>query len=219
MNNFSFQSATEQELPLQTSWEDAPARDFTLSSIDFETDKAGRPIEIGLARIHLGTGEIDRAFWTRLSGEGGCLQAHYPSLCGYLRDGIMLAHNKATERRCLFAGLVVPPPARLWVDSLNVFRALLPLLGSYSLSDLVSHLGLDVDAALAKVCPEMGRLQPHHALWDTISTGLAVHALISRPGLEHLSLRQLSTLMPSQGIRPRVAHGETAGDWNAPITG
>jgi hypothetical protein len=217
MTAFDFQSPSQTELPIQTSWEDAPVASFTLSSIDFETDEDGRPTEIGLTKINLGTGRIEDAYWTRLNGGNACLQPLYPKIRPFLRDQIMLAHNRGTEVRCLFAGLVVPPPARLWVDSLNVFKGMLPLLRTYELSEVAATLGVDVMPALLEVWPEARGFGPHNALWDSAATGLALHKLISQSNLSHLTLRQLAAIMPRQGLRPKINPGEASGDWQSSV--
>lgn len=213
MNEFPFHSPTEQELPLETSWLDALAGSFTLNCVDFETDRDQRPTEIGLTRIHLGTGIIDKAYWTRLSGAYGCLQPFYPQIRGFLHEQIALAHNKATEQRCLFVGLIIPPPVKLWLDSLNIFRALLPLLRSYSLSDIISFLQIDVGTALEPTWPTARQLGPHNALWDSASTGLALHKLLAMAQNNHLSLQQLSQLMPRHAERPKTITHDT--DWKS----
>ncbi len=217
MTAFNFNSPTEMELGLQTSWEDAPASSFTVSGIDFETNDDGHPTEIGLAKINLGTGRLEAAFWTRLNGGSGCLQPFYPQIRDFLRDQVRLAHNKATEVRCLYRGLMIPPPERLWIDSLNVFKGSLPLLRSYSLSDVTATLGVDVMPALLEVWPQAKGFGPHNALWDSAATCLALHKLISKPEMSHLTLRQLAAIRPRQGLRPGINPGEASGDWQAPL--
>ena len=214
MNNFPFHSSTEQELQLETTWLDTLASTFTVTSIDFETNKAGRPTEIGLTQTNLSTGAIEKGLWMMLDGSSGCMQLNYPNLREFLLKTILLAHNKATEERCLWIGLIIPPPARLWLDSLNIARALLPQLGSYALSEIVDTLKIDVAAALTPAWPEAQLLRPHHALWDSAATGLVLHRLLQHH--PHLTLRQLATLMPRTADRPRTTPHQTSDQWQDP---
>lgn len=179
---------------------------FAFAAIDFETtgSVSGYPVEPWQVGVVLCTPGEEPVFWEsllrvgprpfhpRAPGRHAQLRealARAPSLEECLTElrsllaGIpLLAHNAATEKKCLQQSL---PMERFgpWLDSLKLSRAAWPTLPSHKLEDLLHILNLG---------PQMQTRFPeraaHDALYDAWGSSLIFSHLLQQPAWAEASL-------------------------------
>lgn len=171
-------------------------RDVPFAAIDFESAGVARgqtdvPIQVGLAVLC--AGRIDDVFASYIRSErpvawnarrvhgitdadladAPLLPALWPELRARLAGRWVVAHGAGTERRFLraFPGHGFGP----WVDTLALFQAALPMLGSHSLSALAMTCGCE--AACQALTPDF---RWHDARCDAVATLVLLRWLIDR---------------------------------------
>lgn len=178
---------------------------FVFAAIDFETtgSVAGYPVEpwqIGVVRLEgdgfrfwdhwLRVG--DRPFHPQAPGRheqvrheleaAPALHELLPDLRRFCGGVPLVAHNAATERKCLRDAV---PMERLgpWIDTLKLSRALWPELDSHTLGDLLVTHGLR--ERVAALLPDR---QEHDALFDAAGSAVLLRFMLSLPVCRDLSL-------------------------------
>lgn len=182
---------------------------FPFVAIDFETtgSVAGYPVEpwqIGIAvfspqeepvlwESYLKIG--DRPFHPRAPGRHAkirhelsmapTLEECLPVLRSLCQQHPLLAHNVATEQKCLHDQL---PMERWgpWLDSLKICRSAWPGLPSHRLEDILFKLELLPD--LHVIFPDR---EAHDALYDAYGSALILQYLMSQKEWEDVSLELL----------------------------
>ncbi len=170
-------------------------RDSRFTAIDFESAGAARgktdvPVQIGMASWSLEESHHD-AYVSHLStdqpiqwsaqkvhgitkedlADAPSLLSLWPECKNRLKDAVVVAHGRGTEKRFLraFPGHGFGP----WVDTLQLARALWPELEDHSLGALCDKL--DLTAAIQELVPDKNW---HDALFDAIaSLILLVHII------------------------------------------
>ena len=99
-----------------------------------------------------------------------------------LNNSYLLAHNVSVERKMLSRKLSEWKPEG-YIDTLKLSRALLPEIGSHSLSSLVRSLNLDVVLA-GKV--ETG---PHRAGYDSLATAYLFCELLNLAKTRNIDIK------------------------------
>ncbi len=116
----------------------------------------------------------------------------WPTLDGWLSGRLIVAHNAATEKKCL--GEAFPMHTfGPWVDTLSLARIAYPALSSHQLGDLVDALGLR--GRLTTVCQG---LAPHDAFYDACASALLLEHLLHLPGWDDLRVEDLVQARPSR---------------------
>jgi DNA polymerase-3 subunit epsilon len=178
---------------------------FAFAALDFETTGAvaGYPVEpwqIGVVRVDAQGARCwehwlrvgPRPFHPRAPGRheqvrgelerAPFLQDLVPELRGLCGGVPMVAHNVATEQKCLRDAV---PMERFgpWIDTLKLSRALWPGLRSHKLGDLLAGFGLrdQVTACL----PERGE---HDALFDAMGSAVLLIHILELPVCANISL-------------------------------
>lgn len=188
-----------------------PARDATLTALDFETTGPvpgwpDEPWQMGL--VTLRNGRIDagslfeaylrvgeRPFNPHAPGRyrqvrdtlavAPALSDLWPALSPRLLEGPLIAHNAAVERGWLRK---TAPLHRMgpWIDTLRLLRMAYPGWPSYTLEDALEALGLL--PRVTALCP--GRA-PHDALFDAVGCAAIVEYLLEQPGWASVSVSRL----------------------------
>lgn len=182
---------------------------FAYAAIDFETTGAvaGYPVEpwqVGVVLMQPGEAPVcwesllrvgPRPFHPQAPGrharirdqleEAPTLEACLVDLRRLCSGRLLLAHNCATEKKCLRDQL---PMERWgpWLDSLKLSRAAWPGLPSHKLEDLLRQF--DLMTACQEALP--GR-EAHDALFDAYASVLIFQYLRRQPGWETVSLNLL----------------------------
>jgi DNA polymerase III subunit epsilon len=182
------------------------------AAIDFETAGAARgmtdyPIQIGMAKwsVHKG---FEQDFVSYLECKASILwvsqKVHgitnkdlvnapsllslWPEVEHKLRNAVIVAHGKGTEKRFLraFVGHQFEP----WLDTLWLSRAVYPKCSSYSLSKLCDELGLT---------DQVKHLVPNRHWHDALFDANASLILLKHIILEHDLARQpLASILNTQ---------------------
>lgn len=115
------------------------------------------------------------------------IQDLWPVLRQWLVDRLLVAHNAATEKKCLGEQF---PMHRFgpWVDTLSLARTAYPDAPSHRLGELLSALKLRQQADA--MCPG---LEAHDALYDACATGILLEHLLHLPGWDSLTIEDLAT--------------------------
>lgn len=98
----------------------------------------------------------------------------------------MLAHNCATEKKCLRDQLPMEKWGP-WLDSLTLSRAAWPDLASHKLEELL--LRLELMDKLQNTFPDR---EAHDALFDAYGSALLLTHLLDQPGWADSSLKLLT---------------------------
>lgn len=127
-------------------------------ALDFETDEAGRPWQLGAARFL--DGKLAETRDWRFA-DGNVLEK-WEEIYGLLRDRMLVAHNLACEKTILTR---LAPITRLgpWTDTLKIARKRYPGLKSYELGALCAAFGC---------VPEMAGRTWHDGLYDAVACGM-----------------------------------------------
>lgn len=190
------------------------ARTAICTALDFETTGSvpgyrNEPWQLGLIEIHAGELAADSAFDSLLRVGKRPFNPHAPGRHGERRMEIaaaptltclwprlqpvltgrpLVAHNASTERRMLGDTF---PMHRFgpWIDTLALARYTFPGLASYSLEQVVGHLGLtaNVDA----LCP--GRTW-HDAFYDAVAGACLLQHVLHLPGWESVTVETLASI-------------------------
>ena len=128
-------------------------------ALDFETDSAGRPWQLGAARF--GGEDADVCEWRDWRFRDGQVMAHWEEISGFLAGKRLVAHNLACEKTILTR---VAPLTRWgpWADTLKIARKRYPDLASYELGDLCRTFAC---------VPEMPGRTWHDGLYDAVACG------------------------------------------------
>lgn len=194
----------------------------TFAAIDFETtgSVAGYPVEpwqVGVVVVTAGEAPVfwesllrvgDRPFHPKAPGrharirdelaEAPCLQECLPELRRYCLGRPLLAHNAATERKCL-RDYVPMEPWGPWIDSLKLSRAAWPELKSHRLEDLLQRLDL-----LKTVQEAFSNREAHDALFDAYGSAVLLQYLTDQPAWADAGLELLQH--PDQAAFYRSRH-------------
>lgn len=125
----------------------------------------------------------------------------WPQLANRLLGRPLVAHNVATEKKCLaeaFPLHVFGP----WIDTLKLVRVAYPQAPSHQLPDLLDLLGLR--QAVAALCPG---LESHDALYDAVGCALLFAHLLALPGWQTLTVPDLARARPAGYHRARRQAG------------
>lgn len=178
-------------------------------AIDFESAGTARgetdvPVQIGLAcmagleiqaaslfRSHLACGrpiawaaqKVHGITMDDLAGAPSLLSL-WPEVKRRFEGAVPVAHGSGTERRHLRAFPTLRPS--VWIDTLQLARALDPALPSYQLGDLVAAWNLE--AEIREVCPGF---RWHDALCDAVASLVVLRRVIRSAGLERKSVEAL----------------------------
>lgn len=178
----------------------APLRNLSFTGIDFESAgaSAGRtdvPVQIGLASWSVAAGHADPFLsylrsphpitWAARKVHGitdadladaPSLLELWPLLNQRLRNTVVVAHGKGTEKRFLraFPGHGFGP----WIDTLLLARAAWPELGDHSLSSVCNHRGLE-----PRIREMVHDRSWHDALFDAVASLAILEDLIESAGL------------------------------------
>ncbi len=182
---------------------------FTFAAIDFETtgSVAGCPVEPWQVGIVTFTPDEEPVFWESLLKIGSrpfhprapgrhsqlreelalapSLQACLPDLRRLCLSRPMLAHNVATEKKCLQQSLPMEKFGP-WIDTLKLSRAAWPNFPSHKLEDVL--ISLDLMKKMQKQFPDRAA---HDALYDAYGSGLILQHLLSQPDWKEVPLRLL----------------------------
>ena len=179
---------------------------FIFAAIDFETtgSVAGFPVEpwqVGV--VYFSPGE-EPVFWESLLQIGS--RPFHPKAPGrhaQIRDELaqaprleeclpelrrlcvscpLLAHNVATEKKCLRQSL---PMERFgpWLDTLKLSRAAWPGLPSYKLEDVLASLRV-----MEKMHEQFPEREAHDALYDAYGSGLILQHLLDQEAWREVSV-------------------------------
>lgn len=188
------------------------AKDVLFTAIDFETTGTvpGWPVEpwqIGLCSVSVEGGVHDvyssflhvdekRPFNMYAPGRHASIRAElavsptlaetWPDIANAVLSRPLVAHNAGTERSILRKAAPLHRPGP-WIDTLRLARATLPGIGSYSLEDVVRHLGL-----AGKVVDIWGGAAYHDAAFDAICCAVVLHHFLSLPGWENVTIGDLA---------------------------
>ncbi|MDT8391205.1 MAG: exonuclease domain-containing protein [Lentisphaeria bacterium] len=199
------------------------ARDAAFTSIDFETtgvvgDAPSLPWQVGLVFFAAGRVRGDHQFTSLLRvgdrpfnfyapGRHARLRkeiAAAPTLCdlwpvltGWLTNRLLVAHNTATEKKCLSEAF---PLWRCggWIDTLTLARIAYPDASSHQLSDLLAILNLK--EATDRLCPG---LEAHDALYDACASAVLLEHFLALPGWENVTVEHLLNARPESYRRLR----------------
>lgn len=182
---------------------------FTFAAIDFETTGAvsGYPVEPWQVGVVLMQPDAPPVYWESLLRVGPRpFHPRAPGRHAKIRDQLeiaptleeclgdlrrlcgpcpLLAHNIATEKKCLQDQLPMESWGP-WIDSLKLSRAAWPDLPSHKLEDLLTSLNLM--GHLNEIFPER---EAHDALFDACGSALLFAHLLDQPGWEDVSLKLL----------------------------
>jgi DNA polymerase III epsilon subunit-like protein len=181
----------------------------SFAAIDFETtgSVAGYPVEpwqVGVVVVTAGEEPVfwesllrvgDRPFHPKAPGrhaklrtelaEAPCLQDCLPELRRFCLGRPLLAHNVATEQKCLRAYVPMEPWGP-WIDSLKISRAAWPELKSHRLEDVLHCMDL-----LQKVQDTFSDREAHDALFDAYGSVVLLQHLLKQPAWMDASLELL----------------------------
>lgn len=125
--------------------------------------KRERPIENSSHRIHRIT-DLDLENAPKLD-------ELWPIINNYLSGKVVVAHGAGTEKRFLRA---FPMHGfKLWIDTLQLARKIMPKAENHSLGALIEEIG--VDEEIAKYCPN---LTWHDALFDSVASLVLLKELL-----------------------------------------
>ncbi len=180
----------------------------TFAAIDFETTGSvqGYPVEpwqIGVVHWSAAGPETwetllrvgPRPFHPRAPGRhealreeiarASVLQAHLPELRRYCARVPLVAHNAATEKKCLRMSV---PMERFgpYIDTLKLSRAIWPDLRSHALGDVLNALSLRDQ--VEELVP--GR-EAHDALYDAAGSAVLLRHILALPELADCSTEVL----------------------------
>ena len=177
-------------------------KDASLVAIDFESagelkGEPAMPIQVGIAEmreLQLLSNSFYRSYlktdvsvtWAaqKLHGishedlkEAPSFLSLWPEIQQRLGSRYLVAHGRGTERRFLRAFPMhgFGP----WIDTLTLTRKILPGLKSYSLPDLIEHLGLR-----KKLTEFLPGFRFHEALSDAVASLVLLQHLIEQEKLE-----------------------------------
>lgn len=125
--------------------------------------KSDRPIQWSAARVHgITTGDL---------ADAPALVMLWPEINRRMRDAVVVAHGKGTEKRFLraFPGHGFGP----WIDTLLLARAIWPDLPDHSLGSLCDNLGLSQDVREAVPGKSW-----HDALFDAVASLVLLRHII-----------------------------------------
>lgn len=188
--------------------------DIRFAAIDFESAGAVRgatdvPVQIGVA-VTNDRGEIDisRSFvsflscdrpvhWTARKVHGitdediagaPSLYDVWPEIRERLRGSWIVAHGSGTEKRFLkaFPGHGFGP----WIDTLQLYRQVMPGAASHSLSYLCREAGVEDDCFRL-----LAKFRWHDALSDAVASLVLLKHWIRAAGVEDHSLDHLRNLL------------------------
>lgn len=172
--------------------------DIEFTAIDFEStgfrdDGTDEPIQIGMASM--GGMEIQKESFFRSfistkrerSIENSSHRIHritdldlenapkldelWPIINNYLSGKVVVAHGAGTEKRFLRA---FPMHGfKLWIDTLQLARKIMPKAENHSLGALIEKIGADEE--IAKYCPN---LNWHDALFDSVASLVLLKELL-----------------------------------------
>ena len=176
----------------------------SFAAIDFETTGAvqGYPVEpwqIGVVRVTGGSAVCwetllrvgPRPFHPRAPGRHEALRTEIaaapdlrdcvPDLRRYCGGVPLVAHNAATEKKCLRESV---PMEKLgpYIDTLKLSRAIWPDLPSHALGDVLAALGLT--GAVSELVPGRGA---HDALYDAAGSAVILRHILGLPELADCS--------------------------------
>lgn len=182
---------------------------FAFAAIDFETtgSVAGYPVEPWQVGVVLMQPDAPPVFWESLLRVGPrpfhpqapgrhakireqlaaapTLEECLMDLRSLCQQHPLLAHNIATEKKCLRDQLPMEKWGP-WLDSLKLSRAAWPDLPSHKLEDVLTRLQLM--EAVRKMFP--GR-EAHDALFDAYGSAVLLTHLLAQPGWKDASLKLL----------------------------
>ncbi|MEX2607844.1 MAG: 3'-5' exonuclease [Kiritimatiellia bacterium] len=181
----------------------------TFAAIDFETtgSVAGYPVEpwqVGVVVISAGEEPVywesllrvgNRPFHPRAPGrharireeleEAPRLQDCLPELRRFCLGRPLVAHNTATEQKCLQAYVPMEPWGP-WIDSLKLSRAAWPELPSHRLEDVLRRLDL-----FNTVQNTFEDREAHDALFDAYGSAVLLQYLLNQPAWSAAGLELL----------------------------
>jgi DNA polymerase-3 subunit epsilon len=196
------------------------AREQVITAIDFEGTGAVKgwpdePWQVGLVALHDGRIAPETQFESLLRigerpfnryapgrhaeqrdrmREAPALQELWPTLAPRLENGILTAHNTATERRYLSTAFPLHPPT-IALDTLKIARLVYPGLREYALDALLARLQLTDRVRL--LVPDR---EPHDALYDAIGCAALLEHIFTLSGWRDVTLE---TLVKAQAPRKR----------------
>lgn len=126
-------------------------------AIDFETDEAGRPWQLGAARFE--AGKLKETWDWRF--ENGEVWSKWEEIYAVIGGRTLVAHNLACEKTILTKVAPITPLGP-WVDTLKIARRRYPKLASYELGTLCTVFGC---------VPELTGRTWHDGLYDAVACG------------------------------------------------